>query len=580
MHLAYFLCVMVGPAFGALTVDILAHDSRFTTLVDLVVKAGLVNTLNTGTYTIFAPTNDAFNALPPATLSGLANDVNALTNVLKYHVVQNKIMKSSASNELTIATLNGQKVRFNIYSHNNKVTVQGSEVIEFDKVASNGVIHVLNNVMLPPEGDIVDIVAKTSDVSTLLSLVQQAGIASALKGDALTVFAPTNAAFARLPSSVVNKITSNTGLLTEILEYHVVPHTEYSPGLYNREFLRTLDRNHDIIQLHTDSTGVRVNRNGHVTKANIGTTNGVIHLIDHVLIPARYYLTLLVGPAFGALTVDILTHDSRFTTLVDLVVKAGLVNTLNTGTYTIFAPTNDAFNALPPATLSGLANDVNALTNVLKYHVVQNKIMKSSASNELTIATLNGQKVRFNIYSHNNKVTVQGSEVIEFDKVASNGVIHVLNNVMLPPEGDIVDIVTKTSNVSTLLSLVQQAGIASALQGDALTVFAPTNAAFARLPKTVVNKLTSNTGLLTEILEYHVVPHTEYSPGLYNREFLRTLDRNHDIIQLHTDSTGVRVNRNGHVTKANIGTTNGVIHLIDHVLIPARYYLTLLVGKK
>ena len=91
---------------------------------------------------------------------------------------------------------------------------------------------------------------------------------------------------------MVNRITSDKQLLTEILEYHVVPHTEYTPGLYNREYLRTLDRHLDIIQIHTGSTGVRVNKNGNVTKADIGTTNGVIHLIDHVLVPSRYYFTL------------------------------------------------------------------------------------------------------------------------------------------------------------------------------------------------------------------------------------------------------------------------------------------------
>ncbi|XP_060597006.1 protein sll1483-like [Ruditapes philippinarum] len=295
MKVAVILCAIISQCLAATTIETLVADPKMSTLVSLVTKAGLVDAINGGDFTIFAPNNDAFSALPSATLTALGNDVTALANVLKYHVVQGKVPSSAASNELQLTTLNGDKVRFNIYDHNNAVTVQGSQVIALDKVASNGIIHVLNKVMMPPEGDIVDIVAKTSDVSTLLSLVQQAGIANALKGDALTVFAPTNDAFARLPSSVVSKLTHDKNLLTEVLEYHVVPHTEYSAGLFNREYLRTIDRNNDRLSIHFDGAGVRINTNSHVTKADIGTTNGVIHLIDHVLIPARYYLTLALG---------------------------------------------------------------------------------------------------------------------------------------------------------------------------------------------------------------------------------------------------------------------------------------------
>ena len=246
-----------------------------------------------GRFTIFAPTNAAFSALPASTLTALGNDVTALQNVLKYHVVPGSVYKSVAFNELKVRTFNGQSIRFNVYQHVNKVTIEGSEIIQFDRKAINGVIHVINKVMVPPTGDIVDLVVKTPAVSTLLSLVQRAGIANALKTESITVFAPTNDAFARLPQAVVSQITSDPNLLREVLEYHVVPHTEYSAGLYDGELLPTLDSNHDTIQVHVDSTGVRVNQNGHVTTADVDATNGVVHLIDNVLIPARYYLSII-----------------------------------------------------------------------------------------------------------------------------------------------------------------------------------------------------------------------------------------------------------------------------------------------
>uniref|UniRef100_K1R2H7 Transforming growth factor-beta-induced protein ig-h3 n=1 Tax=Magallana gigas TaxID=29159 RepID=K1R2H7_MAGGI len=277
------LTVFVQSVFGGNLVEVLQNDGE-TTLIALVKQAGLADALLSGEYTIFAPTNAAFSKLPQSVLDGLQRDTTALANILKYHVVKGSIHKADASNELQLETLAGTKIRFNIYNHNHVVTVEGSKITHFDLTASNGMVHVIDTVMMPPSGSIVDLVAGNSDLSTLLSKVQSAGLAGALQGDALTVFAPTNAAFNRLGSHVLDNLRRNPQLLKEILEYHVVPHTEYSAGLYNREYLRTLDTHHDVIRLGVSSTnGVVINRRSHVTKADISATNGVVHIIDHAL---------------------------------------------------------------------------------------------------------------------------------------------------------------------------------------------------------------------------------------------------------------------------------------------------------
>ncbi|XP_034302108.2 transforming growth factor-beta-induced protein ig-h3-like [Magallana gigas] len=288
------LTVFVQSVFGGNLVEVLQNDGE-TTLISLVKQAGLADALLSGEYTIFAPTNAAFSKLPQSVLDGLQRDTNALANILKYHVVKGSIHKADASNELQLETLAGTKIRFNIYNHNHVVTVEGSKITHFDLTASNGMVHVIDTVMMPPSGSIVDLVAGNSDLSTLLSQVQSAGLAGALQGDALTVFAPTNAAFNRLGSHVLNNLKSNPQLLKEILEYHVVPHTEYSAGLYNREQLATLDSHHDVIRLGVSTHGVVINHRAHVTKADISATNGVVHIIDHVLIPARHIFSSILG---------------------------------------------------------------------------------------------------------------------------------------------------------------------------------------------------------------------------------------------------------------------------------------------
>jgi len=295
--LTVLLVALVGSqcAAGADLVGTLVADSTMSTLVSLVTKAGLVPALQSGDFTIFAPTDAAFAKVPAATLNSLLADTTALADLLKYHVVAGKVMKSDVHNEQTVTTLAGTKLRVNIYGHNNVVTVEGVPIGTFDVTASNGYIHKLDGVMMPPSGNVVDAVVATPDLSTLLAAVTKAGLADALKGDPLTVFAPTNAAFAKIDSGDLNKILNNQQILQEVLTYHVVDHTLYSAGLYNREVPHSIDSHQDRLRISVSSSGVRINNVATVTTADISVTNGVVHVIDHVLIPLRVVVWLSTG---------------------------------------------------------------------------------------------------------------------------------------------------------------------------------------------------------------------------------------------------------------------------------------------
>ncbi|CAC5405210.1 unnamed protein product [Mytilus coruscus] len=289
-----YCCIFLAVhcVLGGNLVEVLQTNGE-SRLIQYATACGLADTILGGTYTIFAPTNAAFDAL--GTEQELLSDKNVLTTILLYHLTNEVIRSTDAKNELTVESVAGLKVRFNIYTHNNAVTVEGAKISKFDLNASNGIVHVIDKVMIPPTGGIVDLVSENKDLSTLLSLVQKANIAGIIQSDPLTVFAPTNAAFSRLSANVLNRLNSDTALLKEVLEYHLVPHTEYSPGLYNREYLRTLDAKRDVIRLSVSGRGVSVNSYGHVLKADIPATNGVVHLIDHVLIPLRYWRTFGFG---------------------------------------------------------------------------------------------------------------------------------------------------------------------------------------------------------------------------------------------------------------------------------------------
>jgi len=265
------------------TVATLAGDARFSTLVSLVQSAGLVDTLNGDNFTIFAPTNDAFAKVPMDVLTMLKSDTAMLTDVLLYHVIDGWIPSNLAVNDIKVPMANGKMVRVNVYPHNNKITIQGSVVSQADIMATNGIIHVMSSVMMPPTDDIVSYVANNNATfSTLLALVQKAGLAAALQMDNLTLFAPTDAAFAKLSPQLAADITGDMGKLGAVLTYHVVGSTVYSAGLYDKEVVSTLNTN-DMLTVNLGQ-GVMIN-SATVTTADIGVTNGVIHVIDTVLIP-------------------------------------------------------------------------------------------------------------------------------------------------------------------------------------------------------------------------------------------------------------------------------------------------------
>ncbi|XP_063399724.1 transforming growth factor-beta-induced protein ig-h3-like [Mytilus trossulus] len=535
-------CVLGGNLVEVLQAN---NNSR---LIQYATACGLADTILGGTYTIFAPTDAAFDAL--GTEKELLSDKTVLTTILLYHLTNGVIRRSDAQNELKVESVAGLKVRFNIY-YNKAFLIEGAKISKFDLNATNGIVHVIDKVMVPPTGGIVDLVSGNNDLSIFMALCKRANITGVLQSDPLTVFAPTNAAFDKLSQRISTRIHDDLTILKELLEFHLVPHTEYSPGLFNREQIRTLDLKSELLKLSV--SGLRG-----------------LNMFRYCCI------FLAVHCVLGGNLIEVLQANGE-SRLIKYATACGLADTILGGTFTIFAPTNAAFDAI--GTEQELLSDKTVLTTILLYHLTNGVIRSTDAKNELTVESVAGLKIRFNIYPHNKAVTVEGAKISKFDLNASNGIVHVIDKVLIPPTGEIVDLVSGNKDLGTLLSLVQKANITGIIQRDPLTVFAPTNAAFSRLPANVLSRLNSDTGLLKEVLEYHLVPHTAYSPGLYNREYIRTLDSQKDVIRLSVSGKAVSVNSYGRVIKADIPATNGVVHLIDHVLIPIRYWLSFGFGK-
>jgi len=273
-------------------VDTAVAAGSFTTLATALKAAGLVDVLKgEDSFTVFAPTDDAFAALPAGALEALLKNPEALKTVLLYHVVPGKVMAADVAKVKSVESAAGLPLAVTVAD--GKVMIGDANVTAVDIEASNGVIHVIDKVLLPPEPqaaqasaaamDLVDTAVAAGNFTTLATALKAAGLVDVLKGsDEFTVFAPTDKAFKKLPPRTLKALLANPERLKTVLLYHVVPGRLAAVDVAKSKQLETAAG---------ITLPVRV-RNGHllvggatVTTPDVEAANGVIHVIDTVLIP-------------------------------------------------------------------------------------------------------------------------------------------------------------------------------------------------------------------------------------------------------------------------------------------------------
>lgn len=263
-------------------VELAVATPELSTLVTAVQAAGLADDLGgEGPFTVFAPVNSAFAALDEDQLDRLLAEGNRelLQKVLTYHVVPGSVMAADLEDGAQVTTLQGGMLTIDL---SGEPRVNGARIVSTDIVGSNGVVHLIDGVLLE-NLDIVD-VATLNGFETLLSAAAAADLVSALRGtgggEGLTVFAPTEAAFAELA-----EVPSDPAVLSEVLLYHVVGARAPSSSLTNGQVVPTLQGGDLTVDL---TSGVRIdgaNNSATVVGADVAASNGVIHVIDSVLLP-------------------------------------------------------------------------------------------------------------------------------------------------------------------------------------------------------------------------------------------------------------------------------------------------------
>ena len=264
-------------------VDIAVADGRFTTLVAALQAADLVGALSSeGPFTVFAPTDDAFAQLPEGTVEALLDDIPALTDILLYHFVASEVQAEDVVMLAKAETLLGESLEIQV--ENGMGYINDAQVIITDIVADNGVIHVIDRVLLPPQeeeplGTIVDIAIADGRFETLVA----ADLAETLSGeDPFTVFAPTDEAFGKLPAGTIVALLGDIPALPDILLYHVVEGRVLAEDVVLLEEAETLLG--ETITIRIEDGSVFIN-DAEVIITDIIADNGIIHVIDSVLLP-------------------------------------------------------------------------------------------------------------------------------------------------------------------------------------------------------------------------------------------------------------------------------------------------------
>lgn len=587
------------------TNDIVAlatSTSDLSTLVTAISTANLTSTLQgEGPFTVFAPTNDAFENLEDGVLETLLDNPDVLAEVLQYHVVSGKVMSTDLMDGNVTTLLSGKSISVSIMD--GVVTLNGNAMVtNADIEASNGVVHLIDEVLLPegfelPKDNIVTIASETPSLSILVDALSMfPDLVDALSSDGnYTVFAPTNDAFTALLGVIGQSSLDDVpeAVIERLLKYHVISSAALMSGdLSDGQMAATILSNDDKITVEISGSDVMIN-GANVTTANVEASNGVIHIVDAVLVPSLELsiVNTIVEPAY---------FNDDFSILTAAVVKANLLSTLidSEANYTLFAPNNDAFEAAGITSLDDYS--ANDLAPILTYHVLDTEVFGDGLPESGSAITSLGGDFYLSINDDGaflnglTKVTAAtlSGEALDYD----NGVVHLIDRTLVPASSDIVEIAVAASQASegaefgqlvAALTAVEEdesaADLITALKGDGpFTVFAPTDDAFESLYTLAgvadfdALVTAQGIGVIEAVLKYHVVEARVFSTDLPNlsSNVVTTLGGGDFTLSLSSltitdaDSALGLGSADATIVSTDILATNGVIHVIDEVILP------------
>ncbi|XP_068133530.1 transforming growth factor-beta-induced protein ig-h3 [Hyperolius riggenbachi] len=392
--------------------QVVETEESLETLRAAVAASGLSDMLENEDkqYTLLAPTNEAFEKVPPETLNRILGDPEALKDLLNHHLLNNAQCSEAIIAGSSIETVEGTSVEVGCLG--DQLTLNGKAIIsKKDVLATNGVVHYIDELLIPDSAKTLSELGKDSVVSTAIDLFTQAGLTSHLSlNERVTVIAPQNTAFKDGKASVDKDMVN-------LLQNHIIKDQLSSKYLYHGQVLDTVGGKKLRVFVYRNALCIENSCiDAHDKKGRYGT----LFIVDKLLTP----------PSGNVM--DVLKADNRFSMLVAAIQSAGLTETLNRdGTFTVFAPTDEAFRALPRADLNKLLGNAKELSNLLKYHIGDEILVSGAVSQLVRLKSLHGERLEAS--SRNRTLHVNKKSVSEADMMATNGVVHAINTFLQPP---------------------------------------------------------------------------------------------------------------------------------------------------
>nr|DBA32587.1 TPA: hypothetical protein GDO54_000369 [Pyxicephalus adspersus] len=407
----------VVTAVGNTIEDFIDAEDELSSLRAAAIASDLMGKLGKpGQYTLFAPTDEAFAKLPRNVLERIMSDKKAAEALVNYHILNSVQCSEAIMGGAVFDTLEGSPLQ--IGCDGDSLTVNGKKLVNRkDIVTSNGVIHLIDEVLIPDSAKQVLELAG-SQQTTFTDLMAQMGLAASLRPEAeYTLLAPLNDAFNE------ETLGMDQRLLRLILENHIIKQKFVLNGLYNGQVLETLGGK--TLRVFVYRTAVCI-ENSCMLRGSKEGRNGAIHTFRQIIKPAEKSFF------------DILSLDKRFSIFLDLIQHADLKDLLSApGAWTLLIPTNDAFKDLSTSDIEVLKSNKVALQNILLYHLAPGVFIGGGFEPGVTniVKSLQGNNIMFKLI--NDSISINGLGSKEKDLMATNGVIHVVDKLLFPAESTI-----------------------------------------------------------------------------------------------------------------------------------------------
>ncbi|XP_066999804.1 transforming growth factor-beta-induced protein ig-h3 [Anabrus simplex] len=556
-------CTGVKPLKNVLET---ARDLGASKFVRYLETSGLAPELTrAGAITLFAPLDEAFDELAREQRLRLENAPNPAQNpFLLYHVSDRKLTSQHFRADFSIETrYNGHQLRINKYS-NGMSTVNCASIVRKDQEASNGVVHILDSVLDPAftvERDLAELIMQDGRFTELAKAIEQSGFVSKLRQthQPCTILAPSDEAFQKIPSSRMQRILADKKAREALLQNHVIPHPMCLAAILGEHKVRTTGSGR--LTFDCDRKGVTV-EGKRLRSDFIMGQNGVLYMVDDLLLPDR------------AKSIVQLAEEEKLFSFMEMVTTAGLDDAFeNFSEYTLFVPSEAAMYSLPPTTLQELRTNKEKARQFVMFHATQGRITSDQITDNQVVMSLDeNHPLRLQVYRR--ALGVEDAIIEKSDIEGMNGCIHVINKALTPANVSAGEVLRQDGNFSIFLQAMERVMESSPekleLRKDgAFTFFVPTDQAFTRLGSQRLERIMDDTTYLAKTIRNHVVDDMlaseAFKPDLYYD--IQTRQNTVDVVRKNGK---LKVNDATMLT-CDILNTNGVIHVINKVLLPDQH---------